>query len=65
MEVQTRSESNGIQFHQTFSEALAAARNDSEIWKISFSLENGERVRLVSTSEGWTYENVVTGSRTE
>ena len=60
---QTRSEENGIQTYITLIEALDMARRDNTIWKISFDAFNGERIRLVKTIEGWTYENVITGDR--
>lgn len=63
MAIQTRSETTGIRNHLTLQDALAAARDDEIIWKISFEIEDGTRVRLVKTSEGWTYENVMTGDR--
>ena len=46
MEVQTRSEKNGIDFHKSIRAALDAADKDKTIWKISFSVGK-ERVRLV------------------
>ena len=43
---QTRDESGGIQEFNTFAEAYEAAKNDPNIWKISFAVGN-ERIRLV------------------
>ena len=60
---QTRSESTGIQNHLTLQDALDTARSDSSIWKISFEIFDGSRIRLVKTTEGWTYENVMSGGR--
>jgi len=48
--IQTRSERNGIKEFATFKEALDSAKNDLTIWKISFALSNGERIRLVRDS---------------
>ena len=45
--VQLRSEETGIQHVPTLSEALRIAQADPSIWKVSFSLPTGERVRLV------------------
>jgi hypothetical protein len=45
--IQTRSEVNGLMQYKTFQEAYKAVKEDSSIWKISFSLPNGERARLV------------------
>lgn len=53
---QTRSEETGIKFFPTFKEALEETKKDSTIWKISFTLETGERIRLVYTQIGWVYE---------
>lgn len=63
MSIQTRSETGEINFHKTLQDALDVAANDQTIWKISFEIEDGSRIRLVRTLEGWTYENVMTGSR--
>lgn len=62
MEIQTRSERNGLIYHTTLKDALEHAEKDLTVWKISFSLENGERVRLVSNEEGnlrWSYESII------
>jgi len=61
-QVQTRSESHGINYYETLALAIAAADNDETIWKISFSLATGERVRLVYDGVvGWIYEPLVGG----
>lgn len=65
MAIQTRSEHNGISEHKTLQDALALARGDETIWKISFEIEDGTRVRLVKTSDGWAYENIFTGNRND
>lgn len=46
MEIQTRRNSGEIRFFLTLKESLADAK-DRNVWKISFGLPNGERVRLV------------------
>jgi hypothetical protein len=46
MEVQTRSEENGLKFFKTIKEAVKEAEKDITVWKISFSIGK-ERVRLV------------------
>ena len=61
--IQTRSETTGILKHKTFQDAISTANLDSSIWKISFEIEDGTRVRLVRTQEGWVYENVMSGMR--
>jgi hypothetical protein len=46
-EVQTRTETNGLAYHLSFEKALDFAKRDPTIWKISFTLPTGERIRLV------------------
>ena len=60
---QTRSEENGLKMHDTFIDALIEGAKDKTVWKISFDTVTKELIRLVRTSEGWTYE-AITGSRT-
>jgi len=60
-DVQTRSEENGLQYHETLEEAMREANKNFTIWKISFSHKN-ERVRLVrdhSNPHMWVYESVL------
>lgn len=52
---QTRSESTGIDYHETMAEAISAAEKDQSIWKISFSTAD-ERIRLVRNGDCWVYE---------
>ena len=47
MEFQTRSEAGELQFYPTFQAAWDAAKKDKTIWKISFSVQTGECIRLV------------------
>ena len=66
IEVQTRSEDTGINIHKSFEAAFKNAEEDPSIWKISFSLSNGERVRLVrqilakesGNETQWVYEPI-------
>lgn len=61
IEVQTRSEENGIDFHSSIADAMKAAEKDPSIWKISFYAEGKkERVRLLkhSTEGDWVYEPI-------
>jgi hypothetical protein len=60
---QTRSEQTGIQTYKTFMDAMQATRDDKTIWKISFDLCDGDRIRLIKTEDGWIYENVMDGNR--
>ena len=57
--VQTRSEVTGIQTFETLREAMKVANTDTTIWKISFPMGNGERVRLIRRESGqWVYEPI-------
>ena len=59
-EVQTRSEDTGLRLFPTFAEAIEHASKDKTVWKISFNLPNGERMRLVKLNawngDRWEYE---------
>lgn len=61
--VQTRSERNGIAHHETLKDAFRAANYDPTIWKVSFPLQTGERVRLVKITDddgaGWIFEPIM------
>jgi hypothetical protein len=46
-DVQTRDESGELRFFKTFAEAYSYAKAHTDVWKLSFSLPTGERVRLV------------------
>jgi hypothetical protein len=46
MEVQVRSEETGIKTFPTVKEAMDYAEKDDTVWKVSFSISTGERVRL-------------------
>ena len=54
--IQTRSEMNGINYHSSMKAAMQAYHNDHTIWKISFSLGNNERIRLVMRNGQFVYE---------
>ena len=46
-EVQTRNIEGELRFFSTVKEAIEHSKKDLSVWKISYSLENGERVKLV------------------
>jgi hypothetical protein len=48
MNVQTRSEKTGLGYLNTMEEAFEVAQNNSSIWKISFTLPNGQQMKLVN-----------------
>lgn len=58
MEIQTRAEDGSLEIFSTFGEAWRFAKNPvNQVWKISFSLPTGERVRLVrSETEEMRFE---------
>lgn len=58
MEIQTRSEMNGLRFYRTLESAFADALYDKTVWKISFNAEDGSRIRLIRTPDGWIYEDI-------
>lgn len=57
---QIRSEITGIREYETFEEAMKWAKEDKTVWKVSFSLVTGERVRLVRAGIGdaWILEQM-------
>lgn len=62
--VQTRSEHNGLGYHNSVGAAIDAAKFDSTIWKISFTAETGDHIRLIRValddfSYLWKYEPIV------
>lgn len=64
MIVQTRSEENGLVELTSLKDAFAKAKKDKTIWKISFSLDNGERVRPTRQEDSvigevWIYESLI------
>lgn len=63
MLVQTRSEDSGLEEFATLKEAFDRAEEDKSIWKISFTISSGERVRLVREwdqyfKDIWVYEPI-------
>ena len=62
---QTRSEERGIETFDSLNKALDHASWNKDVWKISFSViefNDGDmtvaRIRLIRTTEGWTYEDI-------
>lgn len=60
--IQTRSEVDGILEFCNMKDAYEYAMQNSHVWKISFTLPNGERVRWVKHGSydyvGWNYEPI-------
>jgi sugar phosphate permease len=60
MEIQTRSEENGLRFYGTWEAAFKAAKSDKTIWKISWADTNGGSIRMVRCGiDGWAYEPII------
>jgi len=64
MVIQLRSEETGIVTFPTFREAIDYTKHDPTVWKLSFSLPNGERVRLVRLEIAlgclaWVYQPIL------
>lgn len=55
-EVQTRSETMGLCTFSTLKDAIKFATGDESVWKISFGLPSGERMRFVRRDSEWVYE---------
>ena len=59
VDVQTRSETNGLKNFPSLKEAMKYADSDDPtVWKISFFLPNGEIVRLVMSDNLWVYDSI-------
>lgn len=66
MKIQLHSESSGPSIGtNSLKKAFEEAETNRDIWKISFSLDNGERVRLIrqvdvydSIPDQWVYESM-------
>ncbi len=59
MDIQLRSEETGLQTVESMKKAFEIIHYDSTIWKISFTIENGERIRLVMRNSQWILESIV------
>lgn len=46
-DIQTRSSEHGLCYYTTIREAVEKADRDLTVWKISFAIASGERIRLV------------------
>ena len=60
LRVQTRSDRGELKYFSTVKEAFAEADKDPEIYKVSFGVPSGERVRLVRGEDGnFYYEDIM------
>lgn len=63
LEVQTRNEEGSLRYFPSIQEAMSHAKTDRTVWKISWSMPDGERVRLVLIEDcrpNWSYEPLTT-----
>ena len=60
LEVQTRNALGELKFFPTVTEAMEYAEAHEDVWKVSFGLPNGERVRLVRKESCFVYEDIIT-----
>lgn len=60
MEFQTRRLNGEIRHFPTLAEALKDA-TDRDVWKVSFSIQTGERVRLVRDGSVFVYSPLLPG----
>lgn len=51
MEFQTRTQDGELKQFNTLKEAMTYARENKEVWKVSFNLPTGDNVRLVKVNE--------------
>ena len=65
VEVQTRSEETGFKYHKTVREALKYAEKDKTVWKISFTSEGGESIRMLRYADGPNFVIALIGKLTE
>lgn len=64
MEFQTRDCDGALRFFTTIKEAFQYATSNESVWKVSFTLPTGERVRFIKQEPygGWIYEPIeITG----
>lgn len=58
LDVQTRRSDGELRYFESLDDAIEDAK-DGEVWKISFDLQNGERVRLVRRPDKTEYAGFV------
>jgi len=59
MAIQTRNREGTLEYFPTLKEAYEHALKDTTVWKISFDIPTGERVRLVKMSEDWVWQDIM------
>lgn len=57
---QLRTYDGGLSYYPTLVEALKAAEQNKEVFKLSFNAATGERVRLIRSDNGdWHFDPIV------
>jgi hypothetical protein len=56
---QTRDEAGNLEYFTTFEKALTHARDNKSVWKISWTTQGGERIRLIREGDRFFYENLI------
>ena len=59
MAIQTRNREGTLEYFPTLKEAYEHSLKDSTVWKISFDVPTGERMRLVKMSEDWVWQDML------
>lgn len=60
-QVQCRSEITGLSFYESVKDAVLAAEKDKTIWKVSFTSDTGEYIRLTRDGGRWVYDPIILG----
>ena len=55
MEFQTRTFEGDIEVFPTLREAMASAKVNHDVWKVSFNLPSGDNVRLLRRDDDFIY----------
>jgi hypothetical protein len=63
MNIQTRSETKGLEYFATLEQAFEHSQRNPDVWKISISIPSSNEnfrlhIRLVRTEDGWLYESI-------
>lgn len=65
MITQVRTEDGEIKEFPTLEDAFCFATAFKTVWKISFSIETGERIRLIRENNQWIYEDIYGNRRAD
>lgn len=56
--VRTRSEDGTLRIFSNLKDAELAATKDKSIWKITFTIPSGDKVRLIRSGYQWVYQPI-------